>query len=128
MQTFAILLTILFALACGGSATPTGGDISAEETLARIERSAAPLVLDVRTPEEFAAGHVPGALNLPHDQLPARLTELASHKSSGVIVYCERGSRATRAIEALEAAGFEDVQHLAGDMSGWRAQGLPVEQ
>jgi rhodanese-related sulfurtransferase len=113
-------------IACGG-ATPKAGDISAEETLALIERSDAPLVLDVRTPEEFAAGHVPGALNLPHDQVPVRLAELASHKSSSVIVYCERGPRAIRAIEALEAAGFQGVQHLAGDMSGWRAQGLPVE-
>jgi rhodanese-related sulfurtransferase len=119
---------LAFLVACGGGAAPTAGDISAEETLARIEKSDAPLLLDVRTPEEFAAGHVPAAWNLPIDQLPARLAELASHRSSGVIVYCERGPRAARAIEELRAAGFTDVQHLSGDMSGWREAGLPVER
>ncbi len=121
---------LALALACGGSAGQgaTASDISAEAALDRIERGNAPLVLDVRTPEEFAAGHVPGARNLPHDQLPARLAELESARTSGVIVYCERGGRAARAIQALRAAGFENVQHLGGDMSGWRGEGLPVER
>jgi phage shock protein E len=90
--------------------------------------TAAPLVLDVRTPAEFAEGHVPHAINLPHDQLEARLAELAPGGDRTVVVYCKSGKRAAIASEILAEAGFSDLRHLTGDMDGWRAAGLPVER
>lgn len=84
------------------------------------------LILDVRTPEEFAAGHVPEAVNIPHDQLAARLPELDAAKSSPIVVYCERGGRAKKAEGLLLGAGYRDVLHLDGDMSAWRAAGRPT--
>jgi phage shock protein E len=111
------------ALACGAGA-PKTADISAQDVLAFAGHADAPLVLDVRSPEEFASGHVPGARNVEYDKVAAQLGELGSPRE--VVVYCERGGRAAKAADVLAAAGF-DVRHLAGDMSGWREQGLPTE-
>lgn len=118
----ALLLTIL---ACGSSGSG-GGDVSPSELMGRLESSSAPLVLDVRTPGEFAAGHVPGAVNISHDALADRLTELGDRPDAEVVVYCERGPRAAKAAALLAGAGFSAVRRLAGDMAGWRAAGLPV--
>ena len=85
------------------------------------------LLLDVRKPEEFAAGHVPGAINIPHDQLASRLSELP-RRDKPVVVYCRSGRRAALAEDVLRQAGYTDVQHLKGDMLGWEAEGRPVEK
>lgn len=98
-----------------------------EGRLAAADAAARPVVLDVRTPTEFAAGHVPGAINVPHDEVGARLGELAAAKDRDVVVYCQRGGRAKTAIGALAAAGFTRLHHLAGDMAEWSAAGRRVE-
>lgn len=102
--------------------------ISAAALEPRLATATAPLVLDVRTPEEYAAGHLPGARLIPHDQLAARLAELTSarDKDQEVIVYCRTGRRAALAIDALQRAGFNRVGHLQGDYQGWSAEGRAV--
>lgn len=84
------------------------------------------VVLDVRTPEEFAAGHVPGAINVPHDQVEARLGELRPFQGKDVVVYCRSGRRAGMALSVLEKAGFRQLGHLEGDMNAWSAAGRPI--
>lgn len=79
----------------------------------------APLI-DVRTPQEFAAGHVEGAINIPVDQVGARLTEiknLAAGKDQTLVIYCRSGNRSAHAARALRAAGYEVVDF--GPMSAW---------
>ncbi|MEE9281365.1 MAG: rhodanese-like domain-containing protein [Myxococcota bacterium] len=99
------------------------------EVLALIEqgRAAGPLLLDVRTSGEYASGHLPGAINIPHAELPERSPEIAEFRSRGVIAYCESGRRAAIALESLREAGFREIGHLEGDMAGWRGAGLPTE-
>jgi len=123
-RTLATAALLAFA-ACGGGATADAGEVSAEQVLASRADAAPPLVLDVRTPEEYASGHVPGAINIPIDQLAARTGELDAQRE--VVVYCERGPRASKAADALVAAGFSDVKLLSGHMSAWRDAGLPTE-
>lgn len=65
-------------------------------------------VVDVRTPEEFAAGHVPGAINIPYDELPRRAAEIGP-PSTTVVLYCRSGRRSGIAVEALKKAGFKDL-------------------
>jgi rhodanese-related sulfurtransferase len=114
--------SLALALACSGGAS-AAADISPREVLAFEGRADAPLVLDVRSAEEFASGHVPGARNVEYDEVEARLAELGPARE--VVVYCERGPRASKAAAVLSAAGFA-VKHLAGHMSGWREAGLPI--
>jgi rhodanese-related sulfurtransferase len=79
------------------------------------------VILDVRTAEEFATGHIPGAINIPVDQIGARLAELEASKGKTIVTYCRSGRRAATALATLHAAGFEKLAHLTGDMPGWTA-------
>ena len=128
-QRTALIALAAFALLAlpGCSAEAGAGDITQEELLARIDDGSAPLVLDVRTPAEYAAGHVPGAVNIPHGDVAARIAEIEAHRGDEVVVYCKSGRRAGMASEALESAGFTGVRHLTGDMDGWLAAGLRTE-
>ena len=73
--------------------------------------------VDVRTPEEFAAGHLDGAINVPVDELEQRLSELGS-QDQALVLYCRGGSRSASATRALRKAGFTKVHDL-GAMSNW---------
>jgi rhodanese-related sulfurtransferase len=126
MKRIAVLLTLLIAIGCSGSET-SNGIISQSALLDRLDDADAPLVLDVRTTGEFQRGHVPGAVNIPYQQLGARLSELGEVNGRDVVVYCEAGPRAQRAEATLRTAGFERLYHLEGDMSAWRRSQLPVE-
>lgn len=97
--------------------------IGAEDLMRRIQAGEAPLVLDVRTEEEFALGHIPTAMNIPHSDLSNRLGELHIARSDEVVVYCRSGHRASMAEEILRAAGYTNVHDLAGHMTGWLANG-----
>jgi phage shock protein E len=87
--------------------------------LAAPDPARRPLVLDVRRDDEFAAGHVPGAVHIPHDRLAARLAELAGAQDREIVVYCRSGRRAALALETLKNAGFRRLSHLRGDYPGW---------
>ncbi len=76
-------------------------------------------LLDVRTPDEFDAGYIPGAINIPVSELSERYTSLAENKDKEVVVYCRSGRRAANAIELLESKGFTNVVHLEGDYGQW---------
>ena len=109
---------------CAQADTPAVTDISQEEFLSSPPEGA--LILDVRTEAEFGSGHVPGAVNIPHDELASRLSELAS-TDQPVVVYCRSGKRAGVASSVLLDAGYTNVLHLEGDMNAWQANGLPTE-
>ena len=118
-------LVLVAAIACGPAGV-TRPAISNAQLAAQIKDGHAPLVLDVRTSEEFEAGHIPGAVNIPIDQLPSRLGELRVAKTDEIVVHCERGPRAAKAEALLEQSGYTGVVDLAGHMNGWREAGLPV--
>lgn len=101
--------------------------VSQEEALAIGGGEGTAMLLDVRSADEFAGGHVPGAINISIGELADRLAELESARDNEIIVYCERGGRAKSATDLLEEAGFTKLGHLEGDMSAWRAAGLASE-
>ncbi len=86
------------------------------------------LVLDVREPAAYAAGHILGAKNLPLAEIDKRAADFEKYKSKTVIVHCDTGSTATRAVALLKARGFENVFNLAGGFRAWLTGGLPVER
>ena len=102
--------------------------VTQDEMIRMIDGGTAPAILDVRTAEEFAEGHVPGAINISHDELAERLAEIEALKEAGVIVYCRSGRRAGIAEELLLGEGYANVQHLEGDMLGWIETRRPVEK
>ena len=86
------------------------------------------LILDVRDAAEYARGHLLGAKNVPLADLERRAAELDKHKARPVIVHCDNGSRATRALGVLKARGFGNVVNLNGGYGAWQQAGLPVEK
>lgn len=72
-------------------------------------------------------GHVPGAINVPIDELESRLRELFPYREHGVVVYCERGPRAGYAVSILERSAFANIRYLKGHMALWRSKGLAME-
>lgn len=84
------------------------------------------MVLDVREPAEFSAGHMREAKNIPLTELSNRIGELDKFKSKSVIVVCQSGVRSAKAVAQLKKAGFAEAFSLDGGVAGWQAQGLPI--
>ncbi len=74
----------------------------------------ATILIDVRSAEEYASGHLRGAVNIPHDRITEEIGSVAADKSTPVILYCRSGRRADTALNALKAAGYENVSNYGG--------------
>lgn len=127
-RTKALLVgLLLLAAACAG-AHPQVGHISPAELEKRIEAGNAPVVLDVRTPAEYEAGHIPGAINIPHTELASRLGELGPDHDEEIVVHCQSGRRASMAEGVLHDAGFERILDLDGHWKAWKEGGYPEQK
>ncbi len=82
------------------------------------------MLLDVRTPEEYAAGHIKDAILIPVQVLAERLQEVPHDKQ--VYVYCHSGTRSARASTLLAAHGFTNIENVVGGIVAWKAAGYPV--
>ena len=122
----ALFVSTLALGACGQPVAPSDAPVQPGALAALLEGKDAPLLLDVRTPEEFAQGHVPGATLVPVQELESRLRELEPYKQRGVVAYCEVGGRASKAAELLRERGFANVRLLDGSMKRWREEGRQV--
>ena len=84
------------------------------------------LVVDVREPGEYGAGHILGARSVPLAQLDS--SDLSKKKDRPLIVYCDGSERSGKAMSALKARGFSRVANLSGGIGAWQQAGLPVEK
>ena len=129
MGMFSRLSMTLFFLAGSAIGLAQEADISQVELMQRIKANQPGLILDVRSPEEYAEGHIPGAINISFDQLGSRHAEIGSYKDKDVVLYCKSGRRAGIAANTLRAKGFSKLLHLDGDMNGWLSKGdLPIKK
>jgi rhodanese-related sulfurtransferase len=115
----ALTKTLVLLLVLATSSAWAAGTITAQQLSEKVESGKAPLIIDVRTEEEYLAGHVPGARLIPHDQIGDYLDTLSTHKDERIVVYCRSGNRAKQAIEKLEEAGFEHIIELEGSFQAW---------
>jgi len=84
------------------------------------------IVIDLRSADAFARGHIVNARNIPNDELDAKLEQLEKYKSSTIVAVCDAGVTSTPAVNKFRNSGFETVFGLKGGMSGWGQAGLPV--
>lgn len=113
----AMLLRPVLQRRTGGPALDTLG-------ATRLINDTHAIILDVREPAEFGAGHLPNARNIPLGELDKRAAELPSGKP--VLICCATGARSGKAASVLKAAGREQVFNLDGGLQSWRQAGLPV--
>lgn len=104
----------------------TGG-LSTANAVLLINREKA-VVVDVSETEEFAAGHIIGARNVPLNQLEERLPQAVKNKATPVLLVCANGGRANRALGIAKKLGYEKAQVLAGGLKAWKEANLPVEK
>jgi len=93
--------------------------VSPEELAEELNGAAPPFVLDVRAPRECSHSRIEGSVNIPLNQLPARIAELPRDRR--VVVHCAAGYRSAIAASVLEQRGFENLADLAGGMQAWAA-------
>lgn len=84
------------------------------------------VLVDVRTVGEYRGGHVPGAVNIPLDQISARMSEIPSDKP--VVVICASGNRSQTGAKRLADAGYDRVYNLKGGTMSWMMAGLPLDR
>lgn len=104
-----------------------GNEVGVLEAVQLINRRDA-LVLDVREPGEYAAGHVPNARHIPERELAGRIKEIEKFKSRPVVVTCRTGARSGAACTILRKHGFNEVFSLRGGIVSWQQAAMPVEK
>ena len=100
-------------------------ELTAAEAEALLETSD-PLRLDVRTPKEYAAGHLEGALLIPVQVLQTRIHELDPYRGQEVLIYCATGNRSTVAAKILIDSGFSRIYNLRHGITDWIQRGYPI--
>jgi rhodanese-related sulfurtransferase len=108
-------------------ARPSGNSVNPAEATLLINREDAH-ILDVREADEFAAGHLPDAQNIPTGKLVERIAELEKFKDKPIIVCCASGMRSNKACAELKKQGFEKLHNLAGGVDAWVGAGYPVKK
>lgn len=106
---------------------PVGNNVGPVEATQLINREDA-VILDVREVDEFAAGHLPDARNIPAGKLADRVGELEKFKDKPLLVCCATGIRSNRACSELKKNGFPRIYSLAGGVDAWQAAGYPVKK
>lgn len=104
-----------------------GEEVGTLEATQLINRRDA-VVLDVREPAEYAAGHLPNARHIPLGQLGSRLKELEKFKERPIVITCASGSRSGSALGLLRKNGFKEAVNLKGGVAAWQQASLPLEK
>ncbi|HWI51536.1 MAG TPA: rhodanese-like domain-containing protein [Symbiobacteriaceae bacterium] len=105
----------MFAFSRSRSSGPI--QTTAAELQARLARGERPAIIDVRTPEEYAFGHIPGARLMPLDRLPQMARSL--HPDEEIVLVCRSGNRSMQAYRFLERLGYRQLRNLDGGMLDW---------
>lgn len=130
-----IVLPLLFTFFIGCSdnsstSTPTNAsqsvrDLTVVEASQLIENNNAVVVLDIRTPEEFAQGHIEGAVNIDYRQSDFANQLAQLDKNQPYLLHCHSGGRSTKALKVINELGFTNVAHMRAGIQGWRAADQP---
>lgn len=110
--------------AAGGATTGTISDVSPEEALPAVEKENAQFI-DVRTTEEYAAGHAKHTINIPLNELPSKLDLI--DRDNPVYLICRSGNRSKKAAKILAENGFSHAINISGGTDAWSAANLPME-
>ena len=100
-------------------------EISLQETAEGLKRGDT-LLIDVRDPDEWQEGHIPGAKNFSRGTVELEIEEAAPDLSKPIITHCGGGGRSALAAESLQRMGYKNVKSMAGGFKAWKAAGLPA--
>ena len=114
----ALILSLLLLTGCGAAPSPAADasyqQISQEEAARIMESGEDYVILDVRTPEEFASGHIPGAVNIPNESIGTQKPAELPDTQQQILVYCRSGNRSKQASQKLADLGYTNVLEFGG--------------
>ena len=84
------------------------------------------VVIDLRSPEAFARGHIVNAKNMPYEDLPANMDKIAKFAKKAIVAVCEAGTTSTKVVDSLRKTGLENVYGLKGGINAWTQANLPL--
>ena len=102
--------------------------VSAEDVKAAIDKKEKAIYLDVRTPEEYESGHLPGAINVSIQILKAKISGLIPDKNAKIYVYCSEGKRSASATKTLNDLGYNNAVLMDATLENWIKAGYPMER
>ena len=113
--------------AAGGADTGSAVTNSGPEAfMAALRADPQAVLVDVRTPQEFAEGHLPGAVNVELDRLEALAPTALPDRNAHLLVYCHSGNRSSFAVQILERMGYTRLVNMVGGIAAWSGEGYPV--
>lgn len=120
---FALLILLILNLA---TSMAGGLERLVPSDLTRLINREHAMVVDVRNEDEFKSGHILNAINIPEPDLEDRKKELEKARKKPIVLYCQNGTVAPRALKRLKGQGFEKLYCLSGGLTSWQSAGLPV--
>lgn len=101
-------------------------EVTPEKMQEAAENKSGALIIDVRTPEEYARGHIASSQLIPIDDLPQKIADVVPDKNALVYVYCFSGSRSAPAVQLMLRTGYKNVYHMPSGLLAWRQKGFPL--
>jgi len=102
--------------------------VSAADVKAAIDKNEKAIFLDVRTPEEYESGHLPGAINISNQILKSKISAVIPDKNTKIYVYCEEISRSPLATKTLNDLGYKNAVLMDAKLEDWIKAGYPMER
>lgn len=124
LRPLALALALSMLVPLSAAADPGFASLPMQEAVSVMQQEQPPLIVDVREPAEYAAGHVPGAINVPLGTVGT--WGEGRPKDEPLLIICQSGRRSLKASQELAARGFTRVTNVEGGFRAWKERGLPV--
>jgi rhodanese-related sulfurtransferase len=101
-------------------------EVTVDDVKKALAAAGAPMILDVREPQETNLGRIPGSVVIPRGTMETRI-EAVAPRNAPIVIICASGNRSALAADTLQQMGYENVASMAGGFNGWAQSGGPVE-
>ena len=122
---YSLPLLVLVILLIRSNAVKGGKKITPQDLVSLTNQDAAKLI-DLRSPNEFADGHITGSINIPYADIEDRLHEIKLQEGKSLVLICDSGSQSANAGEVLNKTGYQNTVILSGGIGAWKLDNLPL--
>ena len=122
---YSVPLLVVVILLIRSNAVKGGKKITPQDLVSLTNQDAAKLI-DLRSPNEFADGHITGSINIPYADIEDRLHEIKLQEGKSLVLICDSGSQSANAGEVLNKTGYQNTVILSGGIGAWKLDNLPL--
>ena len=122
---YSVPLLVVVILLIRSNAVKGGKKITPQDLVSLTNQEAAKLI-DLRSPNEFADGHITGSINIPYADIEDRLHEIKLQEGKSLVLICNSGSQSANAGEVLNKSGYQNTVILSGGIGAWKLDNLPL--